>query len=510
VCAFGALVAPAAANASSSMFVGAVENAPLVDDPAEAKAKVDLARLAGFNTLRITMFWHPGNGSVIPPPDLVRLQNAAQAAQLDGMRLIVSVSNFNSRDTPLTYLKQVDFGVFCVAVARAAPNVTDFIIGNEPNLNMFWMPQFSKPVYGYKTVKVRVKGKLVKKRVKYVKKQPVDLAAPAYERLLASTYDFLKAENPDLNVIGAALSPRGGDNGHGARPTHSPTTFIQDMGKAYRASGRTLPIMDAFAIHPYPQRSALPPSIAHPKSTTIGFADYGKLVKVLGQAFRGTAQPGSTLPIVYDEFGVQTKIPGRKAAVYTNLRSKVAQDAVDEATQADYYRQAITMAYCQPNVVGMLIFHISDESNANAWQSGLFYADDTPKSSLASMQATTRAAENGTLTSCAGATGPTFLRTVSLPETKNFAPDNTSWDADLTCTKWCTFDARIEKFPSGEPVEEVRADGSPDASVAVPFPEEKLPPGTYRIVLRVWAYGRIGTAVVRYGTPFTVDKPATG
>src|SRR5206468_829079 len=142
-----------------------------------------------------------------------------------------------------------------------------------------------KPVYAYKTVKVRVKGKLVKKRVKYVKKQPADLAAPAYERLLASTYDFLKTENPNLNVIGAALSPRVGDNGLGARPTHSPTTFIQDMGKAYRASGRRLPIMDAFAIHPYPEKSAVPPSIAHPRSTTVGFADYPKLVKMLGKAF---------------------------------------------------------------------------------------------------------------------------------------------------------------------------------------------------------------------------------
>src|SRR5262245_18223747 len=113
----GALVAPAAANASSSMFMCAVEIARLVDDPIEAKAKVDLARLAGFDTLRVSMFWKRGNGSVIPAPDLVRLHNAAQAAQLDGMRLIVSVSNFNSADTLLTYLSQLDFAVYCVAVS---------------------------------------------------------------------------------------------------------------------------------------------------------------------------------------------------------------------------------------------------------------------------------------------------------------------------------------------------------------------------------------------------------
>src|SRR5436190_13754013 len=424
-CVLVALAGAGTAKASSSMFIGAVENAPLTSDPIEAKAKVDLARLAGFDTLRVSMFWKRGNGSVIPPPDLVRLQNAAQAAQLDGMRLIVSVSNYNSRDTPLTYLSQLDFAVYCVAVARAAPNVTDFIIGNEPNLNMFWMPQFSKSVYGFKTIKVRVKGKLVKKRVKYVKRPGVDLAAPAYERLLATTYDFLKAENPNIEVIGAALSPRGGDNAVGARPTHSPTTFIRDLGKAYRATGRPTPIMDAFAIHPYPERSALPPSIVHPTSTTIGFADYPKLVKTLKEAFNGTAQPGATLPIVYDEFGVQTKIPRGKTGAYNNLNTKVAQDAVSEATQADYYRQALTLAYCQPNVVGLLVFHISDEANGNAWQSGLFYADDTPKASLKLVRAATDAAAKGTLANCSGATGPTFLDSVSLPLKGAFAPDNT-------------------------------------------------------------------------------------
>jgi hypothetical protein len=495
------------------MFIGAVENAPLTADPFEAKAKVDLARLAGFDTLRVSMFWKRGNGSVIPAPDLIRLQNAAQAAQLDGMRLIVSVSNYNSRDTPLTYLSQLDFAVYCVAVARAAPNVTDFIIGNEPNLNMFWMPQFSKPVYGFKTKKVRVKGKLVKKRVKYVKKPGVDLAAPAYERLLATTYDYLKAENPNIDVVGGALSPRGGDNAVGARPTHSPMTFIRDLGKAYRASGRTTPIMDAFAMHPYPEKSALPPSIAHPKSTTIGFADYPKLVKTLKEAFNGTAQPGAALPIVYDEFGVQTKIPRRKAGAYNNLGTKVAQDAVSEATQADYYRQALTLAYCQPNVVGLLVFHVSDESNGNAWQSGLFYADDTPKSSVKLMRAATEAAAEGTLSSCSSAKAPTFLDSVTLPQKGAFEPDNTSWGGDLTCKKWCTYVARLEEFPSGKPVYTMKADGAPNAFVPVVFPQEKLPIGKYRMVVRVWAYGKVGTAVAKYGTPFSVEQspaPAGG
>ena len=76
----------------------------------------------------------------------------------------------------------------------------------------------------------------------------------------------------------------------------SPTAFLQAMGAAYRASGRTLPVMDGLALHPYPDNSSQSPDFAHPRSTTIGLADYGKLVSLLGQAFDGTAQPGSALP----------------------------------------------------------------------------------------------------------------------------------------------------------------------------------------------------------------------
>ena len=82
------------------------------------------------------------------------------------------------------------------------------------------------------------------------------------------------------------------------------------MGKAYRDSARSRPIMDAFAYHPYMERSDLPPTFHHhPQSKTLTIADYGKLVSVLRRAFDGTKQKGSRLPLVYDEFGVESRIP---------------------------------------------------------------------------------------------------------------------------------------------------------------------------------------------------------
>jgi hypothetical protein len=265
--------------------------------------------------------------------------------------------------------------------------------------------------------------------------------------------------------------------------------------------------MDAFAMHPYAERSSQSPLIAHPKSRSIGLGDYAKLVKTLTTAFEGTAQDGATLPIVYDEFGVQSTIPVRKTGVYSNLGTTVARDAVSEATQALYYRAALTVAYCQPNVVGMLMFHVSDEANGNAWQSGLYYADDTAKSSLAPVRSTILAAREGSLSACPGARAGAFLQSVNLPQKGVFTTEHTAWGGDLTCSAWCTYEARIERYPSGAPVATLKADAAPNVFVPITFPEQKLAAGTYRIAVRVWAYGKLGTALVRWGDPFTVEPP---
>src|SRR4051812_886082 len=371
-----ALAAPAAASAGSGMFVGAAEDAPRSIDPSAAKAQMDLAALAGFDTLRLTTTWSPG--AIAPSEsELTVLRNAAAAAQLDGIRLILSIYHRDQRTTPRTGLARAQFAAYAAFIARSVPSIRDFIVGNEPNLNLFWMPQFT------------AKGG--------------DAAAAGYEALLAKTYDALKFVSPDINVIGGAVSPRGGDKAKSARQTHSPTTFIADLGQAYRTSRRTTPIMDMFAFHPYLIPSRLPPTFTNPRSTTVALADYGKLQTLLTRAFAGTSQPGKTLPIVYDEFGYQTTIPSGKQSIYSNLATPAARDAISETQQAAWYRDAFALALCQPNVAGMLIFHVSDESNANAWQSGVYYADGTPKSSLGVVRDAALAAQSGSLRGCAGA-----------------------------------------------------------------------------------------------------------
>ena len=222
----------------------------------------------------------------------------------------------------------------------------------------------------------------------------------AYADLLARSYDALKAARPDVLVLGGALSPRGADRPNGIRPTHSPTAFIRDLGAAYRASHRRRPLMDAFAFHPYMEASRDSPNGTHPKNTTVTIADYPKLVALLREAFHGTAQPGERLPIYYTEFGVQTRVPPAKRRFYVDLDSPTGTDAVAFRVQAAYYRRALELAYCQPTVRGLFVFHTFDEPGLGGWQSGLYFADRTPKPSLAPFKRAVADLRNGGFPRC--------------------------------------------------------------------------------------------------------------
>jgi len=354
------------------LMVGALEDTVKLPEPQLADQRVALASQAGLDALNVTTAWAPGVTEP-DPAELALLRNVAAAAERRGIRLLITAYALRPRDAPAEEAQQQEYADFMAALARGLPTVRDFAIWNEPNLNGFWLYQFDE--------------------------SGQDIAASDYTSLLAHSYDALKAVSPKIRVYGGNLAPRGFDDAESPRPTHSPTTFISDMGQAYRASGRTEPIMDVFAIHPYLLRSSLPPSTEH-TGTTLGFADYDKIVDLLGEAFDGTAQPGSKLPIAYTEFGVQSVIPESAQASYTNLQSPLGRDAVDEETQAEYYRQALELAACQPTVIAVYIFHLNDEPDLNRWQSGPYYTDTRPKSSLAGIREAAEKARAGNLGSC--------------------------------------------------------------------------------------------------------------
>ncbi|MDX6442060.1 MAG: hypothetical protein QOE43_1789 [Gaiellaceae bacterium] len=364
-------IAPAA-FAGPSLRIGAVEDAAIWNDPA---GEMDLAKLAGFDSIRMTAQWTAG-ATVLPPGQVARLQRAALFASMRGLNPIVSIYNPGGSSAPTDPGARAQFVEFAKTVVTALPWVSTFIVGNEPNSNVYWQPQFDAA--------------------------GGDAAATSYMQLLGATYDGIKAARPSATVIGGALDPHGSDDPSGARQSHSPATFIRDLGLAYRASGRKAPLMDVFDEHVYADTSALPPSMPHTGST-IAEGDYARLVALLGKAFDGTAQRGSKLPIFYGEYGVETTVPADKARFYTGSET---QKTVDEATQARYYAEAFRLALCQPNVIGIMVFHVVDETALGAWQSGPFYADGAPKSSVPAIRTAALAARGGGAATCPDRTPP--------------------------------------------------------------------------------------------------------
>jgi hypothetical protein len=329
--------------------IGAVDDAVRSQGPT-----LDQLRDAGFGAVAITSFWQPGL-SAPAPEELAVLRDIAQRAGT--LRIFVKVYHPGSATTPLTDEERAEFAAYVASIVRELPQVRDVVVGNEPNLNRFWLPQFDA--------------------------EGNNVAAPAYFALLAAAHDAAKDVTDDVRIWGGALAPRGIDRPGTGRDTHSPTAFIRDLGEAYRASGRTTPPLDGFAFHPYPTSSSIPPDRpTDPESTSIGLADYEeKLAPLLQEAF------GRTLPVLYSELGVETTVPADRASLYEGTE---AGRPVDVATQADYYRRAVELAACQEGVAGLLFFHSHDEPSLVGFQSGVYYVDGTPKASLEPVRAAIR------------------------------------------------------------------------------------------------------------------------
>ena len=455
--AFLACSGPANA-AGPGLLIGSSEDAVKNTSLVQAKARMSILRLAGFDSVRITSIWWPGETK--PDDDeIVELRNTVAAARLNGVRIFLSVYHFGNRTTPLTDEAREEFVEYVTWLAKTFPYVRDFVIGNEPNLNRFWLPQFNE--------------------------DGSDAAAPAYMELLAQTYDALKDISPQITVIGGTLAPRGIDRPGSSRDTHSPSRFIRDLGEAYKASGRIVPIMDQLAMHPYGDSSSQPPKKSKHPGTTIGLADYAKLVRILGESFDGTGQRGSNLPILYEEFGVESRIPKNKLGRYKGTEP-AATKPVPEKTQAAYYKQAIQLAFCQTNVRALMLFHVFDEPARLGWQSGLYYADSRPKTSLPRVRSAIAESRRGVVDHCRGlALTPRVLK-LKWPRAR--ISGKKPVQISLTCSIDCAYIARVEPMRGGKVVLTVRGRAvGRIASTIVLKSKKKTKAGRYRLRLSLVA-----------------------
>lgn len=298
---------------------------------------------------RWTLTFDPDNPTAID--ELPFLERAAPEAQAAGVRVLLSL-----------YSKQAsvhDPVAFCtwaqtVAQTVAQWGIHDYIVWNEPNTRLYWSPQKD------------ARGR--------------DLAGPGYEALLATCYDAIHEADPAANVIGMGLSPRASTS-----QSNEPLVFLRDVGKAYRTSGRTKPIMDELSVHPYPNPSSPTdgPEVGYANPDRFGVPDLGRVKQAVWDAFNGTAQPTTVtgLTFLVDEIGWQTDTTG--LAQYLHPENVAV---ISEQQQADDLALLATKYFgCDPTVVGVELFLLTDEpyrdgrneSNVyvgGGWQSGLLTA----------------------------------------------------------------------------------------------------------------------------------------
>jgi hypothetical protein len=370
-CALTALLTATAASAE--ITVGVSDDLPIAA-PGVAADFYAAMQDVGLRENRIAVKWDPAQPTAIASD--AGLERALAEAGARGVSVVLSLYPLRPRALTDSAAAPAQFAAWTAIVARRFPQVRDFIVGNEPNVNSFWQPQYGPNLKA--------------------------ISCATYTGVLAASYDALKSVNPAINVIGIGLSPRGNDNPTArSNPSVSPVRCIRDMGLAYRASKRTRPLMDELSFHPFPNLSTDPLGRGY-QWPNAGLANVDRIKQAVWDAFFGTGQPvfpessfgrfGSLAAIAasdslrfrLNEVGWQVEIVASARGAYFG-RENVA--TTDEISQAEIYSQAIPFIACDPAVRSLLFFHLIDDPNLDRWQSGLIRADRTRRPSYDSVKA---------------------------------------------------------------------------------------------------------------------------
>jgi hypothetical protein len=328
--------------------------------------------LLGLTENVMTVRWDASQPDTIPEREL--LEHAIPVAQRHGVEIVLDVYPLKALALATDPTAPAAFARFVQEVALAFPTVRQFIVMNECNQPRFLQPQFSGAVV---------------------------VSAAACGLALALSYDALKALDPGITVWGVGLSPRGNDNPTARdNVSTSPVRFLAALGRWYRASGRTKPLMDGLAFHPYPNSNRDPYELGY-RWPKVGAANLDRLYQAFWDAFHGTAQPtfyetGSRSPgpfarISLNEVGIQVSTEGSAA-----YRGTENVPVVQPADQAAWYARLIATAACDPRVVSLTLFHLVDEADRAGFQSGLFALDGSRRYAADVVRFASR--------SCAGAT----------------------------------------------------------------------------------------------------------
>lgn len=403
-----------------------------------APAQAGLALGDGLGALRMTLVW-PSEAPTPDPSAIAALDRLPGGADL--------VLELYASTLPTDAAGRAALAAYAAAVASQVPTVRDVILG------------------------------------------PAATAATAasYEAALAAVYDAVHQAAPTVRVDGEL---------DGAQ---APAATLAALATAYRASGRTAPLMDELAFQP----------AASAGSDEWTIASLGSLEAGLSSDFAGTTQAGSSLPLIVDNLAFASAIPHAKTALY---QSPSASNGLSEPAQAASYESALAAAGCEPQVTAVLIEQLVDTAGGGG-QSGLYYVDGTPKASLdpvlqavAAAQGATRGCRASSATAPSG-TPTTTAPTTTSPSTTAPAPTTTPTPTPLItpgsvafpgtvspaggatvrlgCTEACLYLVTLQRASDGTPVLANRGALAAGKTAAVRLPRDPVATGGYRFA--VWA-----------------------
>jgi hypothetical protein len=367
-----------AGTAGANLTVGLNDDAS--KDPAVAPWFFSTMQSVGLRINTLTLLWDETAPTDIAGAD--RIDQALDRARTLGLTIELDLYPAHSmaltdgtRCTPSPdpqgcgdSFRIQQFATWTAQVARRFPSVTQFVVMNECNQPRFVNPQWD------------TSGK--------------NQSAEICGRALAAAYDAIKTVSAADTVWGIGLSPRGNDSPNAASNSSTkPVTFIGALGSWFRsfaqATGRTRGIMDGFDYHPYPVPQSIPFAVGYADPKEASVTNLPRIYQAFYDAFNGTPQrtigqqTGGGLPLSLNETGVQTDTgdrPGYSGVeVSATAAGGVTGSFATESYQAAWYQQMLNLLSCDPNVAFVNIFHLIDEPTLAGWQSGLYYADETPK-----------------------------------------------------------------------------------------------------------------------------------
>jgi len=352
----GALGLGASQAAANGVAFGVNDNAGLYE--AGTGPFWDTMTGLGLTTNTITLRWDETTPDGLNPTDRVDLAPALAAA--DRANATVEFDVYPRHASELADPRgPARFASFLTRLATAYPDVTQYVVMNECNQDLFVNPQ---------------------------SRHGRNLSAARCGAFLAAGYDALKAVSPGIFVWGLGLSPRGNRPDRTDHPSTDPIDWLGLLGQWYRTSGRTRPLMDGLDLHPYP----IPQSVPFAQGNSLaggpsyGVATLPSVYQAFYDAFDGTGQPTvgpGGLPVSLNEVGIQTVPQG---IGYTG--TETAGWGIDGATgtwayQAAWYKRLIDTAQCDASITNVNIFKLIDQNDLSGWQSGLFELGWVPKMS---------------------------------------------------------------------------------------------------------------------------------